>query len=206
MQPNPQAHGSICTVVRRLVHYCIAMKFARLLRATAADMPEMSCLLACYKSLKKLVKLLPSAVDNAAAESALSGCGHDEQRAASAPAAQHAEGTTSKAADDNMELSFERALCVHLQEFNGSWVDREETCVIRLQCMLDQVRSCTPLPQGGTLRAAQLVPHRATAAGILVALSACMHCVPSGPNTCQQASLAPSQDQCLEHTHPNPLR
>lgn len=41
------------------------MKFARLLRATSADLPEMVSLLEVYKHLKKLVKTLPSAADNA---------------------------------------------------------------------------------------------------------------------------------------------
>jgi hypothetical protein len=116
------------------------MKFARLLRATAADMPEMACLLACYKSLKKVVKLLPLAGDTAVAESVLSGCGHESQD----PTAAYVSGGQA-AADgapqgvDEMEQRFERALCVHLQQFNTSWMDREEACVIKLQCMLYQV-------------------------------------------------------------------
>ncbi len=60
-----------------------AMKFARLLRTTAEDLPELDCLFQTYKHMKKQLKKLPAKGGNASAAdpSAMMGSGQTEPAA-----------------------------------------------------------------------------------------------------------------------------
>ena len=127
------------------------MKFARLLRTTAEDLPELQCLFHIYKHLKKQLKQLPARAEGASAVG--------QQLKAD-------EGTTATAssAPDDEEAKFTVVLTDHLQRLNDRFLEREETCVIQLERLEAEAAQCT-----ATARAASAGLAVATAAAAAAA-------------------------------------
>lgn len=94
------------------------MKFARLLRATVRDLPEMQELLTCYKDMKKLLKGV---------------------------SANEGDAEASSANASQMEAQFVQSLYRHLSGFNSQWVEREERFVMRLHAMQERVAVASDL-------------------------------------------------------------
>lgn len=112
------------------------MKFARLLRTTAEDLPELQCLFHIYKHLKKQLKQLPARSDSKApaAEPQL-----QHQQLASSVVA----GQVSHSAEAGEEAHFTAVLTDHLQRLNDRFLEREETCVIQLERLEAEATQCS---------------------------------------------------------------
>lgn len=85
------------------------MKFGRLLRTTAEDLPEMRTLFTSYKQLKKQLKRLP-----------------DKQQIE-----EKDEGAVQTLSEE--EAKFVETLSGQLQQMNDMFLEREETCIIKLE-------------------------------------------------------------------------
>lgn len=130
------------------------MKFARLLRTTAEDLPELQCLFQIYKHLKKQLKKLPAKGGQAPADSASAdadatapggmaeltahgGEASAPSRAQPVPACAAAHGSTlsseHSAIEPEEEARFTAVLTDHLQRLNDRFLEREEMCVIQLE-------------------------------------------------------------------------
>ncbi|GLI61158.1 hypothetical protein VaNZ11_003443 [Volvox africanus] len=100
------------------------MKFARLLRTTAEDLPELQCLFHIYKHLKKQLKQLPARADSKAP-------GTDQQQQ---PQGGRGPGQAEVShVEASEEARFTAVLTDHLQRLNDRFLEREETCVIQLE-------------------------------------------------------------------------
>ncbi|KXZ50248.1 hypothetical protein GPECTOR_17g886 [Gonium pectorale] len=119
------------------------MKFARLLRTTAEDLPELQCLFHIYKHLKKQLKQLPARAEGKAQ-------GADQATRPSEDTQQHgdaAAGTSNVSArapsEAGEEARFTAVLTEHLQRLNDRFLEREETCVIQLERLEAEATKCT---------------------------------------------------------------
>ncbi|GIL58484.1 hypothetical protein Vafri_13613 [Volvox africanus] len=101
------------------------MKFARLLRTTAEDLPELQCLFHIYKHLKKQLKQLPARADSKAP-------GTDQQQQQPQGGRDPGEAQVSHV-EASEEARFTAVLTDHLQRLNDRFLEREETCVIQLE-------------------------------------------------------------------------
>ncbi|PNH03096.1 hypothetical protein TSOC_010885 [Tetrabaena socialis] len=124
------------------------MKFARLLRTTAEDLPELQCLFHIYKHMKKQLKKLPARAEPKPPPPQGDGpsAAHEpppqppSPRAAAADAAAEAARAAVEAAE---EARFTAVLTEHLQRLNDRFLEREETCVIQLERLEVEVGQCS---------------------------------------------------------------
>lgn len=105
------------------------MKFGRLLRTTAEDLPEMQSLFVSYKQLKKQLKRLPIR----------------EQLEGS-----QAEGALAQALTEE-ENRFVNTLVDNLQHMNHRFMDKEENCIIRVEHLERELAGATTPEQLGAL-------------------------------------------------------
>jgi hypothetical protein len=85
------------------------MKFAKLLRVTATELPEVEEVLRCYKTSKKVLKSWPDA------------------------------DSTDEGAASSRDHEFVHTLSVHLSQFIETWTARLQAFHIRCSAMEEQV-------------------------------------------------------------------
>ena len=115
------------------------MKFGVLLRTSAADVPELQALYACYKVLKKRLKQLPER-------------GHPGALCPDATPAPgrglDADGAASAA---EREAAFVETLNEDVATFNDLFMEREEEHVIRLRSLEDAAAAARTAEQARAL-------------------------------------------------------
>lgn len=115
------------------------MKFARLLRTTAEDLPELQCLFHIYKHMKKQLKKLPARSDCKALSASEPGPAGELPAQHPANGSDAGAGRTEEAAE---EARFTAVLTDHLQKLNDRFLEREETCVIQLERLEAEAAAC----------------------------------------------------------------
>lgn len=116
------------------------MKFGVLLRTSAADVPELEALYACYKVLKKRLKQLPERGRPGAP-------GPD-----AAPAPGHELGPDGAASAAEREAAFVETLIEDVATFNDLFMEREEEHVIRLRSLEDAAAAAHTAEQAQALK------------------------------------------------------
>lgn len=123
------------------------MKFGNLLRAGADEVPDLEPLWACYKQLKKHLKRFPKTstpqASGAATAQLPSEPAPEPALGATVPSDQQHMATALVMANElrQQEQEFVTTLSSDVAQFNDTFCEKEETCVIRLRELQDQAQA-----------------------------------------------------------------